>query len=38
MVEKSRKTIYISGKITGTGIANYCYHCGQRLDWSDEDV
>ena len=23
---------------TGTGIANYCYHCGQRLDWSDEDV
>lgn len=23
---------------TGTGIAKYCYHCGQRLDWSDEDV
>lgn len=21
---------------TGTGIANYCYHCGQALDWSDE--
>ena len=20
---------------TGTGIANYCYHCGQALDWSD---
>lgn len=18
---------------TGTGIANFCYHCGQRLDW-----
>ena len=22
---------------SGTGIANYCYHCGQRLDWSGED-
>lgn len=20
----------------GTGIASYCYHCGQKLDWSDE--
>lgn len=20
---------------TGTGIADFCYHCGQRLDWSD---
>ena len=20
---------------TGAGIANYCYHCGQRMDWSD---
>lgn len=20
---------------TGTGIADYCYHCGQALDWSD---
>ena len=20
---------------SGTGIANYCYHCGQRLDWED---
>ena len=20
---------------TGTGIANYCYHCGQRLDWEE---
>lgn len=18
---------------TGTGIANYCYHCGQAIDW-----
>ena len=23
--------------ISGTGIANYCYHCGQRLDWSNID-
>ena len=23
-------------KFTGTGIANYCYHCGQALDWGDE--
>ncbi|MDD6988753.1 hypothetical protein [Ruminococcus sp.] len=22
---------------SGTGIANYCYHCGQRLDWSNID-
>lgn len=21
---------------TGKGISNYCYHCGQKLDWSDE--
>lgn len=21
---------------TGTGIADYCYHCGQALDWGDE--
>lgn len=19
----------------GTGIAKYCYHCGQKLDWGD---
>lgn len=23
------------GNFSGTGIADYCYHCGQRLDWSD---
>ena len=21
------------GHFTGTGIASYCYHCGQALDW-----
>lgn len=21
------------GNFSGTGIANYCYHCGQRLGW-----
>ena len=21
----------------GTGIASYCYHCGQALDWSDTE-
>ena len=21
------------GNFSGTGIANYCYHCGQKLDW-----
>ena len=21
---------------TGKGILNYCYYCGQKLDWSDE--
>ena len=25
------------GNFSGTGIANYCYHCGQKLDWSDVD-
>lgn len=24
-----------SGNFTGTGIADFCYHCGQRLDWSE---
>ena len=24
-----------NGMFTGTGIANYCYHCGQRLDWEN---
>ena len=23
------------GGFTGTGIADFCYHCGQRLDWSE---
>ena len=23
------------GNFTGTGIAKYCYHCGQKLDWSE---
>ena len=22
---------------SGTGIASYCYHCGQALDWSNEE-
>lgn len=22
---------------TGTGIADYCYHCGQRIDWEVEE-
>lgn len=22
---------------SGTGIANYCYHCGQAIDWSDTE-
>ena len=25
------------GNFSGTGIADYCYHCGQRLDWSEEE-
>ena len=25
------------GGFNGTGIADYCYHCGQRLDWGDHD-
>lgn len=23
--------------ITGTNIAKWCYHCGQKLDWSEEE-
>lgn len=26
------------GGFTGTGIADYCYHCGQALKWGDTDV
>lgn len=22
--------------LVGNGLLNYCYNCGQRLDWSDE--
>ena len=25
------------GNFSRTGIANYCYHCGQKLDWGDEE-
>lgn len=25
------------GNFSGTGIAYYCYHCGQRLDWSEDE-
>lgn len=24
------------GKFTGT-ISDYCYHCGQKLDWSEDE-
>ena len=23
-------------QFTGTGFADFCYHCGQALDWSDD--
>lgn len=26
------------GNFTGTGIADYCYHCGQRLDWNEGEL
>ncbi len=25
------------GGFSGTGIAGYCYHCGQAIDWSEEE-
>lgn len=25
------------GGFSGTGIAKYCYHCGQALDWSENN-
>ena len=25
------------GNFSGTGISCFCYHCGQRLDWSESD-
>lgn len=25
------------GNFSGTGIADYCYHCGQKLDWRGND-
>lgn len=24
------------GGFTGTGFADYCYHCGQALDWTED--
>lgn len=24
------------GNFTGTGFADYCYHCGQHLDWEGQ--
>lgn len=34
-------TIYscpVCGKgIMGTNIAKFCFHCGQKLDWSDDE-
>lgn len=26
------------GGFTGTGIADYCYHCGQKLDWEINEI
>jgi len=23
------------GMFTGTGMADYCYHCGQKLEWDE---
>lgn len=28
---------FCGGNFTGTGIADFCYHCGQALDWSDTE-
>ena len=25
------------GGFSGTGIADYCYHCGVKIDWSEEE-
>lgn len=25
------------GNFSGTGIADYCYHCGQAIDWGEEE-
>ena len=25
------------GNFSGTGVADYCYHCGQRLDWGKQE-
>ncbi len=24
-----------NGNFTGFGVAKYCYHCGQAIDWSE---
>lgn len=24
-----------NGAFTGTGIARYCYHCGQKIEWEE---
>lgn len=25
------------GDFSGTGVASYCYHCGQRFKWNDAE-
>lgn len=25
------------GNFAGTGISEFCYHCGQRIDWTEEE-
>lgn len=25
------------GDFSGTGVASYCYHCGQRFKWNDTE-
>lgn len=27
---------FCGGNFVGTGFANYCYHCGQALDWEED--
>lgn len=37
-VEAAFSTVEMAKEFSGTGIADYCYKCGQHFDWSDKVV
>lgn len=36
-IEALEKQLPKRPRENGTGISEFCYHCGQRIDWSEEE-